>query len=74
MPACLAEWVLWSPTEERVLLVTAGDPLVFRRRRREWWWGHFYRPEVWAAIVFGSLWLWSVGKHLRSRLRERRAG
>jgi len=33
---------------------------VWHRRHPEWWWGHFYRPEVWSAIIFGSLWLWGV--------------
>jgi hypothetical protein len=37
---------------------------VFLRRHPEWWWGHLYRPEVWAAAVFGMLWLWSVARWL----------
>ena len=47
------------------------DDLEWRRRRPEWWWGHFYRPEVWVAFVLGVIWLWSVVKYLRRRLRER---
>jgi hypothetical protein len=59
---------------EGELLISAGKGLqLWRRRRPEWWWGHFYRPEVWAAVVFGVLWLGSVVKYLRRRLRERRA-
>jgi hypothetical protein len=46
---------------------------VFRRRFPEWWWGHFYRPEVWAAIVIGAVWLWTVARWARGRMRERRA-
>jgi WD40 repeat protein len=53
-------------------LVWGSD--VYRRRFPEWWWGHFYRPEVWAAMVLGAAWLWSVARWARGRLRERRAG
>jgi hypothetical protein len=44
-------------------------PLVYRRRFPERWWGHLCRVEVWAAAVFGMLWLGSVAKYLRRRLR-----
>jgi WD40 repeat protein len=47
---------------------------VYRRRFPEWWWGHFYRLEVWAAIVLGIAWLWSVARWARGRMKERRAG
>ena len=30
----------------------------FRRRFPEWWWGHFYRPEVWCALVLTALLGW----------------
>jgi len=33
------------------------------------WWGHFYRPEVWLMIIFGSLWLWRVRGWWRERRR-----
>lgn len=33
-------------------------------------WAHFYRPEVWLAIVFGSLWIWHVIAWCRKRRRE----
>ena len=32
--------------------------VVFRRRFPEWWWGHFYRPEVWCALVLTALLAW----------------
>jgi hypothetical protein len=49
------------------------DRHVFLRRRPEWWWGHFYRPEVWAAAVFGAVWFWSVATWLwRNRRRIQR--
>lgn len=50
------------------------DPIksyLFERRYPEWWWGHFYRPEVWATIIFGSLWLWRVVVWFRERRRVR---
>jgi len=37
----------------------------WERQFPEWWWGHFYRPEVWLTIIFGSLWLWRVAKWVR---------
>jgi hypothetical protein len=42
---------------------------VWRRRYPEWWWGHFYRPEVWLTIIFGSLWFWGVVGWFRRRRR-----
>lgn len=47
------------------------DRHVYRRRHPEWWWGHLYRPEVWVAFVLGVIWLWSVARYLRRRLRGR---
>ncbi|MBI3829623.1 MAG: hypothetical protein HY291_08910 [Planctomycetes bacterium] len=41
--------------------------IVLHRRFPEWWWGHFYRPEVWLTIIFGSLWLWRVIRWFRER-------
>jgi len=38
---------------------------VYKRRHPEWWWGHFYRPEVWLAIIFSSLWLWRIVRWFR---------
>ena len=32
------------------------------RRFPEWWWGHFYRPEVWLALIFGIATLVSLFK------------
>ena len=29
--------------------------------------GHLYRPEVWLAIIFGSLWLWRASVWVRRR-------
>ena len=39
----------------------------WHRRYLEWWWGHFYRPEVWLAIVFGALWIWRIVRWYRMR-------
>lgn len=33
---------------------------VWARRHPERWWGHAHRPEVWAALALGLLWLWRV--------------
>jgi hypothetical protein len=41
---------------------------VYHRRFPEWWWGHFYRPEVWALIVFSVL----LGGMLVRKLLQRR--
>ncbi len=64
-----------SPDGDHLALVAHfGNVLhLFRRRFPEWWWGHFYRPEVWAAIVLGGAWLWSVARWAKGRMRERRA-
>ena len=40
---------------------------VWRRRYPEWWWGHFYRPELWLLLVFGSLWMWRIVCAFRKR-------
>jgi len=64
--------VFFGPQGEH--LVTQSPVRIFRRRRPEWWWGHFYRPEVWAAAVFGMIWLGSVVRFLLRRLRERAGG
>jgi len=58
------------------IIADAGDNRVYVLDRRfpEWWWGHFYRPEVWAAVAIGAAWLWSVARWARGRMRERRAG
>jgi hypothetical protein len=40
----------------------------FHRRFPEWWWGHFYRPEMWCAIVLsGAL----IFKFFRRRTKTR---
>jgi WD40 repeat protein len=57
------------PAEEELLISTSEGLQLWRRRRPEWWWGHFYRPEVWVAFVLGLIWLGSVVKYLRRRLR-----
>jgi WD40 repeat protein len=59
--------VLFTPSGDGVLAAGVGGIRLWRRRRPEWWWGHFYRPEVWAAVVFGLLWLrrvvtWATGR------------
>jgi hypothetical protein len=40
---------------------------VWHRRYPEWWWGHFYRPEVWLLIIFGSLWVWQIIRWFQRR-------
>jgi hypothetical protein len=46
---------------------STGRYRVWHRRFPEWWWGHFYRPEVWLLIIFGSLWGWQVIRWFRRR-------
>lgn len=41
----------------------------YKRRFPEWWWGHFYRPEVWAALIIAALWTWRVTKWIVWRRR-----
>jgi hypothetical protein len=47
-------------------IVDGGSRLsyLWDRRFPEWWWGHFYRPEVWLAIVLSGLLLWRSTKAL----------
>ncbi|HYF50243.1 MAG TPA: hypothetical protein VEJ63_12610 [Planctomycetota bacterium] len=40
---------------------------IWRRRFPEWWWGHFYRPEVWLAIILGGLLVWRGIRAVRQR-------
>jgi hypothetical protein len=44
---------------------------IYRLAYPPYWWGHFYRPEVWLAIIFGSLWLWRVVGWFRERRQTR---
>jgi len=62
--------VCFSPDGQRIL--SAGydhSARVWCRRRPEQWWGHFYRPEVWLTIIFGTLWLWRVVQWVKERRR-----
>ena len=47
-------------------IITPENPtsqgMIFRRRFPEWWWGHFYRPEVWCAILLTALLAWRFAK------------
>ena len=62
----------FSPDGERVLTYSSDAVRIWRRRRPEWWWGHFYRAEVWAALLLGVLWLRQVYRRLRlATLRAR---
>jgi hypothetical protein len=45
------------------------DLTILKRRHPERWWGHLYRPEMWAAVAFGLLWLWSVARWAWGRPR-----
>ncbi len=42
---------------------------IWKRRFPEWWWGHFYRPEVWVAVVFAAFICMKVSSAVRDRLR-----
>ncbi|HLX64819.1 MAG TPA: hypothetical protein VKX17_26340 [Planctomycetota bacterium] len=46
---------------------------IFVRRYPEWWWGHFYRREVWFAIVFGTLFVGNASRRLFARKIKRGA-
>jgi hypothetical protein len=35
---------------------------IYHRRFPELWWGHFYRPEVWCALVLTALLAWRFAK------------
>ncbi|MHC5053281.1 MAG: WD40 repeat domain-containing protein [Planctomycetota bacterium] len=65
--------IVWLPSGDGFLANTTEGLCLYRRRFPEWWWGHFYRPEVWAAILIGAAWLWTVARWARGRMRERRA-
>jgi len=41
--------------------------IVWRRIYPEWWWGHFYRPEVWLAVVCGMYLSVSIVRRLLKR-------
>ncbi len=43
------------------------------RRHPEWWWGHFYRPEVWSALIFGVLLVLNIFRE-RNLKRAGKAG
>jgi len=70
--------VAYFLTDDRINVVTEMSDndfsswqfVEYHRRFPEWWWGHFYRPEVWLAIIFGVLWFWRVTKWFQ----EQRAG
>jgi WD40 repeat protein len=68
-PAPVFSFGAFLPRDEKILTIDSDAMRIWRRRRPEWWWGHFYRPEVWAAVVFGLLWLWSVARWAWRRLR-----
>lgn len=50
-----------------------GEWSVWRRRYPEWWWGNLLRPEVWAAVVFGGLWMWRIWKWVGEKRKTRNA-
>jgi len=54
---------------DNCIIVKGGDNRVhvIRRCFPEWWWGHLCRPEVWAAVVIGAAWLWTVVRWIRRR-------
>ena len=41
-------------------------PEYYHRRFPEWWWGHFYRPEVWTAIVLSGVLLLQLIRRART--------
>ncbi len=38
---------------------------VWRRRYPEWWWGHFYRVEVWLAVLLPLVGIWRAARARR---------
>ena len=59
------------------LIDPADEFEVYHRLYPEWWWGHFFRPEVWLALIFGSLsawrvivWFWARREVSHSRAQE----
>ncbi len=38
----------------------------YHRRHPEWWWGHFYRPEVWVALVLSGALGWKIVRKSRA--------
>ena len=57
-------WLSW--TEERF-----DEYSLWHRRYPEWWWGHFYRPEVWSALVFGVLLVLNIFRERRVKRAEK---
>lgn len=59
----------WGYTAARYKLTEDSVEMfsISKFRFPPYWWGHFYRPEVWLAIIFGSLWLWRVVRWFRER-------
>ena len=51
-------------------LIINSNFAFWRRRYPEWWWGHFFRPEVWSAIVFGGMLVFNV---VRREIGKKRA-
>jgi hypothetical protein len=52
-----------------------NDPVLsklstYHRRFPEWWWGHFYRPEVWCAIVLTALLAWRFAKRKQMTINK----
>jgi len=67
-PTCVSIHFLDADTMLLVPVKNAANrpPELWCRRHPEWWWGHFYRPEVWVAFVFGALCLWRVWRTLKA--------